>query len=259
MPIQLSPYKLTMYKNCPKQYFFYNDPNIRNKYKKDQPYFTMGTNVHQALHDIFALVPSEERNLEKLSYLLRLIWTKNRKGFKDTDEEARYGNKAIRQLQQFAIKDNLKKEPLFIEEMHKISLDNDQVIFLGKIDRIDELEDGSIHIIDYKTGKLSDEDPDFDQLYYYGFIASKKIDHPISKASYLYLEDYYWIDKEISKSDIERVEKNIINQAKKIINDKEFTPCPNKFCKNCDYLEICPKKVEAMTFLSAEKSDPLPF
>lgn len=259
MPIQLSPYKLSMYKKCPKQYAFYCDAEIRNKYKTDKPYFTMGQHIHQALHDIYANVDIADRNIDKLTHLLRLTWTKNRRGFKDQEQEAEYGNRAIRQLQQYVIKDDLKKQPLLLEEMHQIDLDDGNLKFLGKIDRVDETEDGMLHIIDYKTGKTTDEEPDFDQLYFYALILDRKLARPILKASYLYLEGYQWVDAIIDRAKLKEIEEKLVQQAHKIINDKEFSPTPNAFCRSCDYLEICPKKIEALSFSNSENSSPLPF
>ena len=258
MSIQLSPYKITMYKKCPKQYSFYCDPEMR-KYRKDWPYFTMGEHVHKALKDIFTEVSPEDRNIDKLIFLLKRSWVTNRKGFKDEKQEADYGNRAIRQLQQFVIKDTLRIDPIMIEKTHEIRLDNNNLTFLGKIDRVDENPDGSLHIIDYKTGKSTDEEPDFDQLYFYALILSKELDKEIKDVSYLYLEGYDWVSVGIEPNKIAEIEEKLVGLAHSIIDDKKFEPTPNQYCRTCDYLEICPKKDDALSFLAGGNDSPLPF
>jgi putative RecB family exonuclease len=247
---EASPFSLNMFQQCPRQYKFQYVDHLGDIYRKARPYFTMGDHIHATLKDFLSVVPVSERNLTRLEDLLREKWRRNRKGFNDRKDEKRWGEKALKQLRWFAQNQDISVIPFMIENNHRVEL-TDNILLKGRIDRVDKEADGSLHIIDYKTGKMPAEINQL-QLHIYALILSKKQDLPPKKASYLYLEAGKLQTIELSAADLAQATSYVIDMVDKISIEKEYPATPNVYCWNCDFLEICPSKEEATKFTAKE-------
>ena len=243
---EASPFSLNMFQQCPRQYKFQYIDHLGDIYRKARPYFTMGDHVHAALKDFLSIVPVSERNSLKLEDLLRVKWRRNRKGFNNKEDEKRWGEKALNQLRWFARNVDISVNPFMIENNHRVEL-TDDILLKGRIDRVDKEADGTLHIVDYKTGKMPAEINRL-QLHIYALILTKKQDLPVKKASYLYLEVGRFQTIELSVEDFAQATSYVIDLVEKIRREKEYPAAPNVYCWNCYFLEICPSKEEAAKF-----------
>jgi putative RecB family exonuclease len=212
----------------------------------------MGDHVHAALKDFLSVVPVGERNLPKLEDLLRDKWRRNRKGFNDREDEKRWGEKALIQIRRFVQNQDISVTPFMVENTHKVELSSN-IVLQGRIDRVDKEADGSLHIIDYKTGKMPAA-INQTQLHIYALILSKKQDLPLKKASYLYLEAGEFRTIELAAAELKQATSYVIDLVDKICLEKEYPATPNIYCWNCDFLEICPSREEADKF-AANKAE----
>ncbi|MSU75286.1 MAG: PD-(D/E)XK nuclease family protein [Candidatus Magasanikbacteria bacterium] len=133
--------------------------------------------------------------------------------------------------------------PIFLESFFKIKIGGH--LLSGRIDRVDKLPDGSLEIIDYKTGrakkKLTTDDKE--QLLIYQIAAEQLPEYKnIGKPSKL---TFYYLEEEIKSSfigdnkDLERVQATIMETVNKI-KSQEFTASPSQFsCEHCDFRDIC--------------------
>jgi putative RecB family exonuclease len=252
---EASPFSLNMFQQCPRQYKFQYIDHLGDIYRKARPYFTMGDHVHATLKDFLSVVPVSERNPLKLEDLLREKWRRNRKGFSDREDEKRWGEKALNQLRWFAQNVDISVTPFMIENNHRAEL-TDNILLKGRIDRVDKEADSSLHIIDYKTGKIPAEINQL-QLHIYALILSRKQDLPVKRASYLYLEVGKFQSIELTAQDLAQATSYVIDMVDRICKEKEYPATPNIYCWNCDFLEICPSKEEAAKF--APREDELAF
>lgn len=239
--IYLSPFKISMFLECPRRYKFHYIDDLAGKFKKPKPHFTMGENVHKALKEFFDSLLPQQRTKENLEKILRDIWRKNRVGFQDREEERNFGLMALSMLEKFYQEEDINKKPLVLEKNYKINLDKD-IILQGKIDRID-VENDELVIIDYKTGK-EPEETDYLQLVIYSIIVVQKINKKIKKAYYWYLKNGRKVSISPTQKDLENGIIEIKSLAEIIKNEQEFAPNVNKFCSWCEYLSICPLKEE---------------
>ncbi len=230
-----------MFDLCPQQYKFQYIDTLDKEYKKPKPYLTMGAHVHNALHDFYTQLEPEDRNYEQLEKILRRRWTENRTGFSSREDEAKWGVKALSMLRLYIHRMDLNVTPVMLEDYYDMDVDNNLKI-LGRIDRADELEDGTLHVIDYKTGKYDPETVSDLQLVLYGLIVSANEKKPVSKASYLYLKTMEWHTVDISQKESDVAVQHVRERVADIQKEKEFAPQPNEYCKSCDYLSICPAK-----------------
>ncbi|MBM4446839.1 MAG: PD-(D/E)XK nuclease family protein [Chloroflexi bacterium] len=247
---EASPFSLNMFQQCPRQYKFQYIDRLGGIYRKSRPYFTMGDHVHATLKDFLSVIPVSERNLSKLEDLLREKWRRYRKGFNDRADEKRWGEKALNQLRWFAQNQDISVTPFMVEDYHSAELTS-TILLKGKIDRVDKEADGSLHIIDYKTGKMPTE-INQTQLHIYALILSKEQDLPLKKASYFYLDAGKFKTIELTTADLAQATSYVIELVDRICKDREYPATPNIYCWNCDFLEICPSKEEAAKFAANE-------
>ena len=240
-----SPYKLQMFRQCPQQYKFCYIDKLAKIYRKPRPYLTMGQNVHDALRIFFAYLSTEERSEERLHEILRDCWRKNREGFKDEQEEREYGTKALNMLSLFCRNNDYKIDPIMVEDFYSASI-NPGLEISGRIDRVDREKDGTIHVIDYKTGK---EPRDVDiflkediQLIAYSFIVNSQMPDRVFRASYLFLESGRLLTIKPDDSLLSEGIKKIIDIVNEIKVEKYFRAKTGPLCRFCDFLEICPEK-----------------
>ncbi len=134
---------------------------------------------------------------------------------------------------------------MFVEKLLKF--DVGEFVLIGRIDRLDEREDGSLDIVDYKSGRssVSSEDIATDlamgcyQLLIRHHYPGKKVYSTINalrtgaKASY-----------SLSDSEAEELQRDIITIGNEILNRdyENLLATPKSICEHCDFLELCRKQ-----------------
>ncbi len=251
---KISPFKLTMYETCPRQYKYTYVDYIADEYKTPKPYLTMGAHVHNSLKDLYEQYAPAERNYQVLEALLRKRWRENRKGFMDIADEREWGTKALQMLKLYTFKNDLMKTPVMLEDYYDTEIASD-IKVLGRIDRVDQDAEG-LHVIDYKTGQFKEDEVSEDQLAIYAMIVRANQSIPVYKASYLYLATNQWYSIDISDDLFEPITEELIEKVNLIRADQQLEPKISSRCKHCDFLEICPRSAEAKQFIEQLKHTP---
>lgn len=178
---------------CPGSYFLknrYRDPKTGHRLQIASAPMTLGSLVHDAIK--WYLQTNRTAGKDDLIKKFRNHWLKyrgKRGGFSSIQEEADFGKRGLKMLDNFW--ENAKNlEPnLPVFDFLRFKMD-EKLIFLGKLDFLGKLPDGSLHVLDFKTGVKDEEDPI--QLHAYAILAEANLQKPVSKISYWYL------DREIS-------------------------------------------------------------
>lgn len=235
VPDSLSFSKINSYETCPLQYkyqFILNIPRLPSAA------LSFGTTIHETLH-IYHQKKSlgKEISLDDLLGIYENSW--NPLGFLDSEhrqEMFTYGKELLKKYYEKHNKENIKH--LGLEEWFNIKIGSSK--FIGKIDRIDKLEDG-VEIIDYKTGSVpTQKEVDNDsQVTFYQIGACEALGYDVKKLSYYYLEE----DKKIStirtQRDMEEKKKEVIAIVNKM-KEGNFESKSGLHCNWCDYRNICP-------------------
>lgn len=128
---------------------------------------------------------------------------------------------------------------LALEKSFTIKIDDTE--FTGRIDRIDKLADGSIEIVDYKTGNKKDQiDVDKDnQLSVYAIAAKEAFNYEPRKLTLYFVQ----ADTKVTTS---RAPEQLLDTKVKIkdtvtrIKGGDFSAKPGRHCEWCDFREVCP-------------------
>ena len=260
--IRLSYSKLSSYKRCPRAWkksyldgLFSMEP---------RPFFSFGTALHEAMENFYSPHGAKKGTLKHLLALWDEAFNNNREGYRNEEEAEKYYQKGVEQLEKYHAHycaDGKYRPAYAIEEYFAVPLGQNAVM-TGFIDRIDQLEDGTYEILDYKTEptmrkqEAVDED---DQLTIYFWACETLFDMKIKQLSLLMTnfdkkitttrrtEDIPEVVAAIDAAAAEIKENTRLYQENFDPDQKEseyFPPKKNKYCKSCDFLHDCPLRPE---------------
>lgn len=262
LPAKFSFSQLAAYSTCPLQYKFAFV--LKVPVSTDKASLIFGRVIHNTLYnfllpllnerqkfqgDLFAGSEREQKkkareNLKNLLSEKRLLalyaefWQTD--GYKDKAEREKYKIKGQGVLKKFfnGYAANSSSFILFLEKKFSFKIGED--IIKGTIDRVDQLNDGTLEIIDYKTGggKTKLEFKDKRQLILYQLFLEEFWRVKVSVLSYYYLENGEKISFTASEKDLSKLRLEVIQEIT-AIKKRDFTPTPSPLCGFCDFRDIC--------------------
>lgn len=240
--LNLSPSGIATFRQCKLQYKFRYVDKLGDQYGKPRPYYTMANHVHATLHDLLSLVAAQNRTVGTARMLLNKNWRRYRIGFRDKADEKRWAQKALAEVTRFVEEQDVTIAPMMLERQIEEQV-TPGLVLRGKVDRVDKQPDGSLHVIDYKTGAMP-ENVDWTQLRLYALILSRSTAYNVSKLSYFYLLSGMTETRRLDKRALEETSWELLRVAAEIRKERYYSPCPGPACAGCDFAVICPAKDE---------------
>lgn len=194
--IWLSHSSIRDFLNCPKVYYLrniYKNPKTGKKIAIIKPALALGQVVHNVIDDL-SILPIEQRLKAPLIKRFEEKWTSitgKKGGFMNGKQEAEFKERGLLMIKRLAAHPGLllKKAIKLKEDLPYFWLSEEEnFILCGKIDWLEyDTKTDSIHIVDFKTGKVDEKDDSL-QLPIYYLVAKNSQSREISGASYWYLD-----------------------------------------------------------------------
>ena len=247
----LSYSQIETFQTCPMHY------KLKYIYKVPTPTSasqSFGTSMHATLKEFFEEVkttkPSDKQSLLSNSKYIYDLLERNwiGEGYKTKSHEREFFNKGKLYLSGFLKQGfNPKYPPIALEQPFTVPLGKGLKIG-GRVDRVDDLGNGEIEIVDYKTGASIPTQKEVDknlQLSFYALAATSMHELPFNKKpeqvklSLYFLDTQEKISTTITAKQLEEAVKEIF-KVKEEIEKNDFKCSGHMFCQSsCEYSLFC--------------------
>lgn len=245
----LSPSRAADFKQCPLMYRY---RAIDRLPEPPSAAAALGTLVHGVLEDLFAL-PAAGRDEAAAMNMLAPRWDAmlaerpEYASLHQSDAAAAqwFGDAQERLRTYFEMENPTRIEPEGRELLVETQLDGGPLL-RGIIDRVDVAVDGSVRIIDYKTGKSPA--PQYShtarfQMRFYALVVERLRERRPALTRLLYLRDGVHVDLHPTDEDIAAVEHEVRELWREITATAlrgEFRPQKSRLCSWCSFQALCP-------------------
>ncbi|HUD44052.1 MAG TPA: ATP-dependent DNA helicase [Patescibacteria group bacterium] len=234
--------QIQTYDVCPLHYklrYILNFPSSQS------PALSYGISVHNTLRDCFLnIMQNRIPEKEQLAELLKKNWLKQ--GYSSKVHEQKAYEQASKLLTDY-MKKCLEEKPQTLAVELPFQFWLNKVKVGGRIDRIDQLPDGRIEIIDYKTGNNTPDEKKLladMQLTFYSLAASEIKDKILNRKPEEIVLTLYYIEQDKKFTTTRSAEQ--LEEAKQFIQDKiteisqsDFHCSHSRLCSDCEYKMIC--------------------
>ena len=236
---RLSASAVESYETCPLQFKFEREWKLSREVQAAMQY---GATMHRVLRTYYDSVRlGRKKTDEELLQLFRddLATT----GIQDEYQRELYLKKGLQQLQDFLAGTHSTPPPdvLHTEEWFDVQIAGTKVA--GRIDRMDRAADGSVNIVDYKTGKArSQEDADESlQLSIYAMAAFEKWGYRVGSLVFHNLEGNVPILSKRAEFQLAEARDRVLAAARGIA-EGNFEPKLDYHCNFCAFRGLCPAR-----------------
>jgi putative RecB family exonuclease len=239
----LSPTKITAFLACPLKYrWTYVDP--RGKwYLRAKPYYSFGATMHKVLQRFHDSGDAGVQTVEQAVQAVSSEWVGAGYPTPEEAEQARADGQAVVQAYvESALRAPPEGRVLFLERI--LRLDLGPFALLGRVDRVDEMPDGSIEIIDYKSGRLEVESEDVRediamccyQLLVCGMFPEREV-----RARIVALRSGRSAAYAMSRDELQEFRADLVSLGVQIlrVDWTEVSPVAKPICPDCDFLPLC--------------------
>lgn len=262
----LSPSRAGDFMTCPLLYRF---RTIDRLPEAPSPDAVRGTVVHKVLEDLFDL-PAHDRTPERAADLLAPTWDALRTlepgladifAGEDGVDEGTWWRSCRTVLERyFTLEDPTRLEPaereLYVEWLLESGL-----LLRGFVDRVDIAPDGSIRVVDYKTGRAPGpayEAKALFQMKFYGLVLWRTRGVLPAMLQLVYLgsgEVLRYVPDEHDLLATERKVQAVWEAIRRATDEQDWRPNRSSLCSWCSHQALCPSFGGTPPPLPAPESD----
>ncbi len=240
LPI-FSPTKISTFIECPTKYKYVYVDRIGRFYQKPHAYFSFGTTLHQVLQAYHS--PGGEQSVEFLLSQLDDRWISA--GYESVDEEREYRMRAEEVLRLYHQRALERAGTVVTDSVERnLSLNLGTFKLSGRIDRIDVHPDGTVEVVDYKSGR---DDVTTGDVYgslamrCYMLLASRTMLATDIIGTIIALRTCRSASVAITHEQLQQTADEITNLANTILttNITAVEPVRIEVCDKCEFLSRC--------------------
>ncbi len=236
---RLSASAVDTYERCGLQFKLERDWRLAAKPAAAMQY---GAAIHRVLKTYFDSVRlGRPKTDEELIDLFRQDLAEA--GIQENYQRELYEQQGMGQLLDFLALARSLPAPQVLHTEQSFEIRLGPTVVAGRIDRMDSRPDGSVAIVDYKTGKARDqEDADESlQLSLYAIAAREKWGYTVGSLSFYNLEENVPVITTRTEAQLQAARQRVEAAAQGIAAGK-FDPKLGMHCNFCPYRSLCPAK-----------------
>lgn len=236
----LSPTRLSTYLECPVEYRYVYVDRIGRFYRRPRPGYSFGATLHNVLRGFHSATPL--CSADELVARLDGAWISA--GYESAEQERTHRDLAEQILREYHGR-ALRREAAGIETLwveHRVTYDAGDLGLEGRLDRVDRHPDGTLEIVDYKSGRdaTSQEDLDADlAMRVYQLILMRQVPESRIVATIHALRTGQETTTELANAD--SFEAEVLGLARETLTRdlSAVPPSPIPACEVCDFRRRC--------------------
>jgi putative RecB family exonuclease len=248
LPSTLSPSKITAFTNCPLAFRF---SVVEHLPEPPSLPALKGTLVHRALELLFTEYPPGSRSRDAAQKALDAAWRELQDGDEldglrlDEAETIAFlvdARVLVDRYLELEDPDGVRAIGLELN----LSTEIDGVTVRGIIDRLDELDDGSLAVVDYKTGRAPRTEQSKSRLsgvQMYALMCEAELGRRPSVVRLLYLRDRIVISAAPTDQAMRGTRQRALgvwSAIERACKEDDFRPNPSSLCRFCAFQAYCP-------------------
>ena len=237
LEMRLSASAVDTYERCGLQFKLERDWKLARKPAAAMLY---GAAIHRVLRTYYDAIRLGRPKTDK-ELLVQFRVDIAAAGIEEEYQHELYEKQGLEQLQEFltAARVGVAPEVLHTEEWFDIRVGD--IVVAGRIDRIDRCADGSVRVIDYKTGRARDQKNADEslQLSIYAMAAQNKWNYEVEALVFHNLQENVAVTTTRSPGQLQEACGRIESAARGIA-DGIFKPKTGFHCSFCAYRNLCP-------------------
>lgn len=232
---QYSPSKLGVYQTCPRQYYFQYVRKLPRRAWANQSF---GTSLHRTLQVLHEQGGPQEQSLETAQRQLETSWTSA--GYDSKAHEAAELARGKELLAAYyETWSGVDGTPVLLEK--RMSAPYQGAVLLGIVDRVDRMADGTLAIIDYKSGHAPEtvRPQTIQQLAIYHYLIEQKLQETPTGHAVHYLASNLRLQVPFTAGLLAQVLAGVHETIRRLEADQRFIPRLADHCAWCDYQRYC--------------------
>jgi len=244
----LSPSKLTTYLACPAKYYWTYLRSEGKFYLRAKSYYSFGTTLHGVLQrfhdagDVGVTTTAEAVAAYEESWIDA--------GYRSAEEMAEAFGEG-REIVERYVEEIVRREPeaktIMVER--QLRKDYGDFFLLGRLDRVDEYPDGTVEVVDYKSGRSTvtteEVESDIAMSCYQLLLRHRFPDRPV-RARIVALRTGDSACASFTDEEAAEFEFSLTDLCRQVLNRDffEIVPAYKSICSRCDFLPLCRKHEE---------------
>lgn len=239
----LSPSKISTFLACPVKYrWTYLDDRGR-WYMRAKSHYSFGSTLHRVLERFHDSGETGVTTTDEVIAAYEDSWIDA--GYASAEEMAEAFGEGRQILERYVEEANRTPriaKTLFVEK--QLRQDLGPFVLLGRIDRVDEYPDGTLEVVDYKSGRetVTEDDvaTDIAMSCYQVLLRAKYPDVPV-RARIVALRTGASAASSLSDEDADKFIHDLQNLGELILTEDyaELIPVYKPLCPRCDFLPLC--------------------